>query len=93
MCIRDRLGEELMTSYCREIAEEYQLPMPKMNSKYFAYASKSFDFALMAGVIALVLIGGYIVIQSIFRISIKDVYKRQSPCFCRLCLPQSIVLY
>ena len=55
-----------MTSYCREIAEEYQLPMPKMNSKYFAYASKSFDFALMAGVIAIVLIGGYIVIQSIF---------------------------
>ena len=61
-----------MTSYCREITEEYQLPMPKMNSKYFAYASKSFDFALMAGVIALVLIGGYIVIQSIFRISIND---------------------
>ena len=46
--------------------------MPKMNSKYFAYASKSFDFALMAGVIAVVLIGGYIVIQSIFRISIND---------------------
>ena len=46
--------------------------MPKMNSKYFAYASKSFDLALMAGVIAIVLIGGYIVIQSIFRISIND---------------------
>ena len=43
-----------------------------MNNKYFAYASKSFDFALMAGVIAIVLIGGYIVIQSIFRISIND---------------------
>ena len=68
----DQLGEELMTSYCREIAEEYQLPMPKMNSKYFAYVSKSFDLALMAGVIAIVLIGGYIVIQSIFRISIND---------------------
>ena len=68
----DQLGEELMTSYCREIAEKYQLPMPKMNSKYFAYASKSFDFVLMASVIALVLIGGYIVIQSIFRISIND---------------------
>ena len=71
----DQLGEERMTSYCREIAEEYQLPMPKMNSKYFAYASKSFDFALMAGVIAIVLIGGYIVIQSIFRISINDKIK------------------
>ena len=67
-----KLDEELMTSYCREIAEEYQLSMPKMNSKYFAYASKSFDFALMAGVIAIVLIGGYIVLQSIFRISIND---------------------
>ena len=70
-----KLDEELMTSYCREIAEEYQLSMPKMNSKYFAYASKSFDFALMAGVIAVVLIGGYIVIQSIFRISINDKIK------------------
>ena len=68
----EQLGEELMTSYCREIAEEYQLPMPKMNSKYFVYASKSFDFALMAGVTAIALIGGYIVIQSIFRISIND---------------------
>ena len=68
----DQLGEELITSYCREIAEEYQLPNPSMNNKYFAYASKSFDFALMAGVIAIVLIGGYIVIQSIFRISIND---------------------
>ena len=68
----DQLGEELMTSYCREIAEEYQLPMPKMNNKYFAYASKSFDFLPIFGVIVIVLIGGYIVIQSIFRISIND---------------------
>ena len=68
----DQLGEELMTSYCREIAEEYQLPMPRMNNKYFAYASKSFDFLPIFGVIVIVLIGGYIVIQSIFRISIND---------------------
>ena len=68
----DQLGEELITSYCREVAEEYQLSMPKMNSKYFAYASKSFDFLPIVGVIAIVLIGGYIVIQSIFRISIND---------------------
>ena len=67
-----QLDEELMTSYCREIAEEYQLSMPKMNSKYFAYASKSFDFLPIVGVIVIVLIGGYIVIQSIFRISIND---------------------
>ena len=71
----DQLDEELMTSYCREIAEEYQLPIPKMNNKYFAYASKSFNFALMASVISIVLIGGYIVIQSIFRISINDKIK------------------
>ena len=70
----DQLDEELMTSYCREIAEEYQLPTPSMNNRYFTYASKQpfDDFTLMAGVIALVLIGGYIVIQSIFRISIND---------------------
>ena len=68
----DQLGEELITSYCREITEEYQLPNPRMNNRYFTYVSKSFNFALMAGVIAIVLIGGYIVIQSIFRISIND---------------------
>ena len=70
----DQLDEELMTSYCREIAEEYQLPTPSMNNRYFTYASKQpfDDFTLMAGVIALVLISGYIVIQSIFRISIND---------------------
>ena len=62
----DQLGEELITSYCREIAEEYQLPNPSMNNKYFAYASKSFDFLPIFGVIVIVLIGGYIVIQSIF---------------------------
>ena len=66
------MGEELITSYCREIAEEYQLPNPSMNNKYFAYASKSFDFLPIVGVIVIVLIGGYIVIQSIFRISIND---------------------
>ena len=68
----DQLGEELITSYCREIAEEYRLPNPSMNNKYFAYASKSFDFLPIFGVIVIVLIGGYIVIQSIFRISIND---------------------
>ena len=67
-----QLSEEQMTSYARQIAEEFQLPMPKMNRKYFSYTSKSFDFALMGGVIVIVLVGGYIVIQSIFRISIND---------------------
>ena len=68
----DQLDEELMISYCREIADKYQLPTPSMNNRYFTYASRPFDFTLIAGVIVLVLIGGYIVIQSIFRISIND---------------------
>lgn len=52
----------------------HPLITPSMNNRYFTYASKQpfDDFTLMAGVIALVLIGGYIVIQSIFRISIND---------------------
>ncbi|RAY98334.1 hypothetical protein DK853_54705, partial [Klebsiella oxytoca] len=40
----DQLGEELMTSYCREITEEYQLPNLRMNNRYFTYVSKSFNF-------------------------------------------------
>ena len=42
---------------------------------YGSLVTEVFDFALMAGVIAIVLIGGYIVIQSIFRISINDKIK------------------
>ena len=57
-----------MTSYCKEIAEKYQLPMLKMNSKYFTYNTKSFNSPLMIGVTALVLIGGYIVIR-VFSVS------------------------
>ena len=66
------LNEEIMTAYCRQIAEENNLPLPRMNSKYFTYYSKSFDFTLIFGVATLVLIGGYVVIHSIFRISIND---------------------
>lgn len=66
------LNEEIMTAYCRQIAEENNLPLPRMNNKYFTYYSKSFDFTLIAGVATLVLIGGYVVIHSIFRISIND---------------------
>lgn len=67
-----RFNEEMMTSYCRQIAEKNNLPAPKMNNKYFAYQSKSFDATLIVGVAALALIGGFIVIQSIFCISIND---------------------
>ena len=67
-----QLSEEVMTARCREIAARYGLPHVGMNSSYFAYASKSIDFAATGGVAALALIGGYVVIQSIFRISIQD---------------------
>ncbi len=43
-----------------------------MNSSYFAYGSKPIDLAAIGGIAALALIGGYVVIQSIFRISIQD---------------------
>ena len=68
----EHLSQEVMTAYCREIAARYGLPHAGMNSSYFAYASKSIDFAATGGVAVLVLIGGYVVIQSIFRISIQD---------------------
>ncbi len=68
----EQLSQEVMTSCCREIAAWYGLPHVGMNSSYFAYASKSIDFAATGGVAALALIGGYVVIQSIFRISVQD---------------------
>ncbi len=68
----EQLNQEIMTACCREIAARYGLPHAGMNSSYFAYASKSIDFASAGGIAALVLIGGYVVIQSIFRISIQD---------------------
>ena len=68
----EQLSQEVMTACCRDIAARYGLPHVGMNSSYFAYASKSIDFAATGGVAALALIGGYVVIQSIFRISVQD---------------------
>ncbi|MCI8815332.1 MAG: ABC transporter permease [Angelakisella sp.] len=67
-----QLSQEAMTTYCQGIAARYGLPHVSMNSSYFAYYSKSIDFATTGGIAALVLVGGYVVIQSIFRISIQD---------------------
>ena len=67
-----QLSQEVMTAYCQEIAARYGLPHVGMNNSYFAYTSKSIDFATIGGIAALVLIGGYVVTQSIFRISIQD---------------------
>jgi len=68
----EQLSQEVMTACCQEIAARYGLPRASINSRYFAYHSKSIDFATIGGIAALVLIGGYVVIQSIFRISIQD---------------------
>ncbi len=68
----EQLSQEVMTAYCQEIAARYGLPHVGMNNSYFAYTSKSIDFAAIGGIATLVLIGGYVVIQSIFRISIQD---------------------
>ena len=68
----EQMSQEIMTACCREIAARYGLPHVGMNSSYFTHYSKSIDFATIGGIAALVLIGGYVVIQSIFRISIQD---------------------
>ena len=67
-----QFDQETLTAHCREIAGRYGLPPAGMNNSYFTYYSKSIDFSTIGGIAALVLIGGYVVIQSIFRISIQD---------------------
>lgn len=67
-----QLDEAAMTAYCREIMGKYNLPPVRMNDIYFTYYERSIDFTAVGGIALLVLIGGYVVIQSIFRISIND---------------------
>ena len=67
-----QMNQETVTARCREIAAQYGLPSAGMNSSYFAYYSKSMDFAAVGAVAALALAGGYVVIQSMFRISVQD---------------------
>ena len=67
-----QFDQETLTAHCREIAGRYGLSPAGMNNSYFIYYSKSIDFSTIGGIAALVLIGGYVVIQSIFRISIQD---------------------
>ena len=61
-----------MADRCREIAAQFGSAHVGMNSNYFASNSKSIDFVTVFGIAALVLAGGYVVIQSIFRISVND---------------------
>ena len=70
---KDRqFGQETIAARCREIAAQFGSVHVGMNSNYFASNSRSIDFATIFGIAALVLAGGYIVIQSIFRISVND---------------------
>ncbi len=67
-----KLDEAVMTASCREITEKYGLPPVGMNNRYFTYYKRTIDFTVVGGIALLVLIGGYVVIQSIFRISVND---------------------
>ena len=67
-----QLDQETMAARCLEIAAQFGPAHVGMNSGYFASNSKSIDFVAIFGIAALVLAGGYVVIQSIFRISVND---------------------
>ncbi len=67
-----QFSQETMAARCREIAAQFGSAHVGMNSNYFASNSKSIDFVTIFGIAALVLAGGYVVIQSIFRISVND---------------------
>ncbi|MCM1118157.1 MAG: ABC transporter permease [bacterium] len=67
-----QFDQETMAARCREIAAQFGSAHVGMNSNYFASNSKSIDFVTIFGIAALVLASGYVVIQSIFRISVND---------------------
>ena len=67
-----QFDQETMAARCREIAAQFGSAHVGMNSNYFASNSKSIDFVTVFGIATLVLAGGYVVIQSIFRISVND---------------------
>ena len=70
-----QLDEDTIRSLYKQIAEENNLPEPRFSTLYFRYTESNNFFRslpLMFTVAAIVLIGGCIVIQSIFRISIND---------------------
>ncbi len=67
-----QFDQEAMAAHCREIAARFGSAHVGMNSSYFVSNSRSIDFVSILGIAALVLVGGYVVIQSIFRISFND---------------------
>ena len=67
-----QFDQETMAAHCREIAAQFGSAHVGMNSNYFVSNSKSIDLVTIFGISALVLASGYVVIQSIFRISVND---------------------
>lgn len=67
-----QMDEAAMTAFCRTLTEKYDLPPAGMNHRYFASYQRSIDIAAVGGIALLVLIGGYVVIRSIFLISVVD---------------------
>ncbi len=67
-----QFDQDIMAVHCQEIAAQFGSAHVGINSNYFASNSKSIDFVTIFGIAALVLAGGYVVIQSIFRISVND---------------------
>ena len=67
-----QFDQESITAHCREIAAQFSFAHVGTNSSYFASNAKSIDFVTIFGIAAFVLTGGYVVIQSIFRISVND---------------------
>ena len=62
-----QMDETELTARSREIAKEYQLEMPVMNLSYMKFYKQPVNvsmLALVAGIAVLVIIGGYVVIQS-----------------------------
>lgn len=69
------MDEEEIKGYCEGIAEKNGLSAPPYYSLFFSRTFGSVDFgtaAMLGALAAVVLIGGCVVIQSIFRISIND---------------------
>lgn len=70
-----QLDADTIQSFYQQVAKENNLPEPRFNTVYFRWAGNDTVFgALPLALITagIVLVGGYIVIQSIFRISIND---------------------
>ena len=69
------LSAEAIEAFYRQTAEDLDLPVPGFSNVYFRYHDSSYLREVLPMVLvlgALVLAGGCLVIQSIFRISIQD---------------------